>query len=166
VRIGAAVGTAAFYAALVLLARLWPAVRPDPLGAAAERFAIAASLALWPAALVFFITVVIGRGRIRRGFTNPLAGPGDAALETDRRVLANTVEQGFVFVVALAALAARLPPDWLHLPPILTLCFMAGRIAFWIGYRRFPEHRAAGMAVTFNANLVALVLAAIGPRLG
>lgn len=166
VRIGAAAGMVAFYGALALLDRCWPRAGMVPPGDAAARLAIAARLALWPAALIFVLTALIGRGRIRRGFTNPLAGPGDRALETDRRVLANTVEQGFVFVVALAALAARLPPARLHLLPILTLCFMAGRIAFWIGYRRLPEHRAAGMAITFNVNLVALVLAAVAPWLG
>lgn len=153
-----------FWASFALLARLWPRT-PIPLAAAADRLALAARLALWPAALVFALTIIIGSGRFFRGFTDPLAGNGDNALEIDRRVLTNTLEQSFVFAIALAALAARLPAAHLHLAEILTLLFMVGRIAFWIGYHVLPERRAAGMGMTYSANLVALALAAAGPIL-
>ena len=79
-------------------------------------------------------------------------------------MLTNSIEQGFVFVVAIAALTTRAPVHLLKLPPILTGAFLLGRVAFWVGYRIQPAFRAAGMAITYNVNLVTVILALLLSR--
>lgn len=161
VRLGAGAGVILLYGTLALSYRWLPAFSPAEEPGLGARLATAAHLALYPAALIFILTVVIGLARIRRGFIDPLAGPGDDRLEVDRRVLSNTVEQGLVFVLSLAALATRVPHRFLAVLPLLVMFFVAARIAFWIGYRIRPEHRAAGMAMTYNLNIVTIALALI-----
>lgn len=160
VRVGAIAGIAALYPALAALHRVWPAPVPGAVADNAARLALAARCALWPAAFVFVLSFAIGGARARGGFTDPLVGPASRSIEVDKRVLTNSIEQGFVFLVALGALAVRAPAPSLKLVPILTLAFVIGRVAFWIGYRIEAEHRAAGMAITYNVNLITLVAAA------
>jgi uncharacterized membrane protein YecN with MAPEG domain len=159
VQIGAAIGMAVVYGAGALLCGVWPEPLATEGADIAARLAVAAHLALWPVILVLILSFSIGLGRIGRGFIDPLDGPGDRALEIDRRVLTNSIEQSLVFVVALTALATRAPTHQLKLLPILTFFFVIGRVAFWVGYRIRPEYRAAGMAITYNVNFIMVLLA-------
>ncbi|HET9638008.1 MAG TPA: hypothetical protein VFP12_02260 [Allosphingosinicella sp.] len=58
-----------------------------------------------------------------------------------------------LFAAGLLGLAVSLPPDWMGVIRAAAIVFAAARIAFWIGYRIHPLHRAFGFASTAYLNL-------------
>lgn len=75
--------------------------------------------------------------------------------------LQNTLEQTVLASSAYFVLATVLRDDELVLIPLLVFLFLAGRIAFAIGYSKSPIARAFGMAVTGATIFFAYVLAAV-----
>lgn len=90
----------------------------------------------------FFDTRAIGGG---------LPEPG-SALDIDRRILANTVEQAMLALPAYAAAAVTLPMEDMPRIGACAMAFVAGRIAFAIGYHIAPPFRAFGFALTFYSS--------------
>jgi hypothetical protein len=104
----------------------------------------------------------IARVAAARFFGDEIDGslpPRARALEIDRAVLANTVEQLVLLVFAHVGLALALPDRALPVIPILVALFLVGRVTFWLGYRRSPPARAFGFGVTFYPTAAALLYA-------
>ncbi|HEY0596402.1 MAPEG family protein [Sphingopyxis sp.] len=83
-----------------------------------------------------------------------------AAVRRSRAILRNTLEQVVLAVPAHLALASVLPPDRMAILAALVALFVAGRIAFAIGYPYGAAGRAFGFGLTFFPTIGALVAAA------
>jgi hypothetical protein len=83
---------------------------------------------------------------------DPLSGFETRRLRVNLRYLQNTVEQIVVFVIALFGLAAYCPTGAAMRQVLaITLIWVLGRFAFWIGYHRSAAMRglgAPGMALS------------------
>ena len=74
--------------------------------------------------------------------------PG-SQLDLAQRITLNTLEQTVIIILAQLALAAVIAPEYIHITRLLTIVWIAGRIAFTIGYRIHPFYRSFGMSMTF-----------------
>jgi hypothetical protein len=143
---GAASGVATMVVAVVALYQLWPV--PAGLGGIAERIGYALQ---WLALAVLPLLAVvanIGNNRALGEAIDPTLGREDRAMDIDRRVAANTVEQLALFAAGLLALAPGLTAEQMRIVPAAVIVFVAMRMAFWIGYRIHPLYRAFGMSST------------------
>jgi uncharacterized MAPEG superfamily protein len=148
--LGAAVaGWALFFGLRAIL----PA--PETAGAAL------AWLALAPAVVIFVLVASVGNARFLGPGIDPLQGKDPRFVVVTNRVLANTVEQTFVFVLAGVALIALVPVERLGAVPSLAVLFVVARMVFWIGYLRQALLRAPGMSLTIQINVVMLIWCAI-----
>ncbi|MFC3078348.1 MAPEG family protein [Phenylobacterium terrae] len=129
----------------------WPVFglpRPPPAGDA-ERLALALLWMLVPA-----LCLLQGLGAAsayRLGRADAVDGQREGVgrlLEIVLRYNTNTLEQGFLALVAWCGLALTLPADQLGLVPRLALLFAAGRILFFWGYLIAPPLRVFGMGLT------------------
>ncbi len=82
-----------------------------------------------------------------------------AAVRRSRAILQNTLEQVVLAVPAHLALASVLPPDRMAVLAALVALFVAGRVAFVIGYLAARAGRAFGFGLTFCPTIGALVAA-------
>ncbi|MEK7602404.1 MAG: MAPEG family protein [Patescibacteria group bacterium] len=106
---------------------------------------------------LFIMIATVGNKRFMSGAINPLAHAENKAMEIDGRVVDNTLQQNFVFVVGLLALSVQLPFPQMKLLLALSITFVLARLAFWYGYRKDPLLRAPGMAATSYLNLFILI---------
>jgi hypothetical protein len=126
---------------------------------AAERLAYALK---WDAvaALPFFLMLVwVGNGRFLGPAIDPTLGQESAVLVINGRVADNTTQQLLLFVVASLALSLVVQGNRLSVIAAGAITFVIVRIAFWIGYRIKPVHRAFGFAGTGSLNLAFLASA-------
>ncbi len=123
----------------------------------ADRLAYAAAWLLPIAILIFVMTMATGLGRFFGGGADPTLNADSRYVDICRRSLANTVEQSLVFALAALTMAAVTPAGQLGLLGSLAILFVIARLAFWFGYLRHPLYREAGMALTFEINLVIIV---------
>lgn len=119
----------------------------------ASRLVWAIRLSLLPAVCILAAVGVIATRRFfdPRAIGGGLPEPG-SALDIDRRVLANTVEQAMLALPAYAAAAVTLPMEDMPRIGACAMAFVAGRIAFAIGYHIAPPFRAFGFALTFYSS--------------
>lgn len=154
VAIGAASGIAAMSLSLWLLY----SVLPDPqLFSLADRIAYALkwdAVAVLPLVAMF---VAIGNARALGEAIDPTLGKEDAKTLINGRVAANTLEQYLLFLVGSLALSAVAEGPKVKIIAAAAITFIIMRVAFWIGYRVKPVHRAFGFASTFYLNLGLLV---------
>jgi uncharacterized MAPEG superfamily protein len=76
---------------------------------------------------------------------DPLAGFETRRLRVNQRYLQNTVEQIIVFAAALFGLAAYCPDgSAMRAVVATTVIWIAGRVAFWLGYHRSAALRGLG----------------------
>lgn len=75
-------------------------------------------------------------------------------LEVTLRYNLNTLEQFALASVAWINLTLILPTELLNVIPMLSVLFVAGRIAFWAGYIINPILRAFGMVLTVVPTIV------------
>lgn len=134
------------------------ALMPGPRGAIAHALA-------WDALVVACLALNIGILARHRFFTpEDIDGGGLTAGSATARLLQatlqNTLEQAVLAVGVHAAWAAAMPADWQAAVPFAVLAFVAGRIAFWAGYRTGAPGRAFGFAATFYPSVIMLVLMA------
>lgn len=129
------------------------AVLPEP---GSANVAIA-WLALAPAVVILVLVAAIGNARFLGHGIDPLQGKDPRFVTVSNRVLGNTVEQTFLFVLSGVALIALAPAGELGAIPALATLFVVARLAFWIGYLRDSMLRAPGMSLTLQTNLVMLV---------
>ncbi len=113
-----------------------------------DRLALALWLAAGPALFTFAVYTSCLRLRDTPGAVDPLAGAESRRFQINQRVLTNTVEQLAIFLPLLVALAVRVDEAHARLLPLHVACWIAARIAFWIGYRRDVHWRSPGMAWT------------------
>lgn len=145
-------GNVTWLAAAALAFAYWPAVAHA--SGPAERLALVAELAAAPA--VFALLVVLSCMRLfdTAEAEDPFAGRESKRWKINQRVLTNTVEQGFVFVPALFALALRVDERQLRVLPIAVTLWCSGRLLFWFGYHKAPVWRAPGFDWTLNSTLL------------
>jgi hypothetical protein len=150
VAIGAASGVAAMAASVWGLTRLLPV--PVLADAPAERLAYALEANV--VAIVPFLIMVatVGNSRFTSAAIDPTRHAESAAMEIDGRVVENTLQQNFVFVVASLALSTIVPLDHLQVVWSCALVFVVARGVFWLGYRLNPLYRAPGMSATAYLN--------------
>lgn len=96
--------------------------------------------------------VTVGNARAMGPAIDPTRGNEDQAMQINIRVAGNTLEQFVLFTTGSLGLAASIDPAFVRVVGAAAIVFVAARIAFWIGYRIHPLHRAAGFAGTAYLN--------------
>lgn len=114
-------------------------------------------LALAPALVILVLVSTVALTRLGGVSIDPLAGKDPRFITVTNRVLANTLEQTFLFVLAGVALLALLPAEDLGAIPALAALFALARVVFWLGYLKSPLLRGPGMEVTLQINVVMLI---------
>jgi hypothetical protein len=147
-------GTVSYPLALWVAWKAWPEVAP--IASAADRIAYAAEHLVGVAAIVLLMVSGCFRVFDTAKAEDPFANAESQKWRVNQRVLSNTVEQAMIFVPALLALAARVPPSQVHILPVLTCVWCAGRILFWVGYRIRPSLRGPGFEWTLYSSVLAL----------
>lgn len=104
--------------------------------------------------LLCLLPLIAGIGKVAsaRFFTNaidPIAGRGEHIVAVDLRYITNTVEQLVLHFVGQIVLSTYLHPQNVNIVAVYVFLFIAGRVAFWIGYYNDPIKRAFGFALTF-----------------
>ncbi|WP_375767221.1 MAPEG family protein [Archangium gephyra] len=118
-------------------------------------------VALVPAVVFFVLVIAVGNARFTSEGIDPLQGRDPRVVVVTNRVLSNTTEQAFIFVLTGLSLIALLPVEQLGALPALAVLFGVARMAFWLGYLSQPLLRAPGMALTIQINLVMLLWCAL-----
>jgi len=153
-----AIGAVGGISVMVLSLWLLYSVLPDPnLFSLSDRLAYALkwdAVAVLPLVAMF---VAIGNARALGEAIDPTLGKEDARMLVNGKVAANTLEQFMLFLVGSLALAAAVDGLKVKIIGAAAITFVVMRIAFWIGYRIKPVHRAFGFASTFYLNLGLLV---------
>jgi hypothetical protein len=155
-----AVATGAVSGIITMILSLWLlySVLPDPqIFSLADRLAYALK---WDAVAVLPLIAMfaaIGNARALGEAIDPTLGKEDAKMLINGKVASNTLEQYVLFLVGSLALAGAVEGPKVKLVGAAAITFVVMRIAFWIGYRIKPVHRAFGFASTFYMNLGLLV---------
>lgn len=155
-----AVATGAVSGIITMILSLWLlySVLPDPqIFSLADRLAYALK---WDAVAVLPLIAMfaaIGNARALGEAIDPTLGKEDAKMLINGKVASNTLEQYALFLVGSLALAGAVEGPKVKLVGAAAITFVVMRIAFWIGYRIKPVHRAFGFASTFYMNLGLLV---------
>lgn len=157
VAVGAASGVASMAFGMWLLSNM---VLPIPGGmeTAGDRLAYALRWDAFAALPLFFMLAAVGNARFNSAAIDPTLGAEDPKTVINGRVADNTTQQYLLFLAGSLGLAASLPPEHMQVIGAAAILFVAARVAFWIGYRIHPLHRAFGFAAT--AYLTAGLLAA------
>ncbi len=150
------VGNLSWAAAAALGWALWPGVGAR-LGAA-ERLAFAAELSIAPAAVTLLMVLSCMRLFDTAQAEDPFAGAESREWKLNQRVLSNTIEQAVIFLPALLALSVRIDQAQLKLLPIAVALWCAGRLLFWVGYRKSIVWRAPGFDWTLNTTACVMIL--------
>lgn len=149
--VGALSGIAAMVALIAALYyNLSPVVGMDTV---LDRIVFTLRLNVLAALPLFIGLAVIGNARFLSDAIDPLRHHESRSMEIDRRVVGNTLEQNFIFLIGTLALASYLSNETMTLIPALVIVFIIARVAFWIGYHIHPLYRAPGMAATSYMNL-------------
>lgn len=122
------------------------------------------------AILLTFLTGLeaVSHERLTSEAFDPLAGKETKSILVNLRYLQNTLEQLILFVPGLLLLAAYSDAGSVtQTVSAATLVWIVARIAFWIGYRRGPQYRIAGLVGMMQSMIVLLyVCARFGYELG
>jgi uncharacterized membrane protein YecN with MAPEG domain len=130
------------------------APRLDPIQDPLDRLLLAVQLGAGPAACVMAILQGLWRVGDTVEAEDPLSGKESHRFKINQRVMSNTVEQAWIFVPMLFALAVRMRPDHVWLLPVLVGIWCAGRMLFWGGYQVDPAWRAIGMDWTSSVAMI------------
>ena len=148
---GAASGVLAMIASVTAIYRCWP-VNPE-LTDVASRLAYALQMNAVAILPLLVGIVFVGNGRFLSEAIDPTLNKESVATQINGRVVDNTLQQFILFAVGTLALSAKLSGPQMRAIPAVTLVFVVGRLAFWIGYRMHPLYRAFGMAATAYLNI-------------
>ncbi len=107
--------------------------------------------------LLFFVTINVGRARVKYGVKAPLV-VGDPIFERALRVQQNTLEQIVLFLPAMWIFGTVFSPIY---AAILGLVWIVGRIIYAWGYYQSAEKRGPGFGVSILAT-IALILGSLG----
>lgn len=140
-----------------LAAALWP-VLVDTGDSVARALVL-----LVPAGVVFALSLGVALSRFITQVVDPLANTATPRpMGVIQRTLTNSLEQGFVFAAAGAALLSTNAPWAPGAAAVLAVTFGLGRVAFLLGYLHSTFGRGPGMAATFLANAGAIGLTVYG----
>lgn len=150
-----AMGAATGVICMVLLVTLLYHVLPPVQGAdtALERIVFTLRMNLLAALPFFILLAMVGNARFLSDAIDPLRHLEDRSMEINGRVVDNTLQQHFIFLIGTLALSTFLTAISIKLIAALTILYVLARIAFWVGYRIDPLYRAPGMAATSYLNL-------------
>lgn len=122
------------------------------------------------AILLTFLTGIeaVSHERLVTEAFDPLAGKETRSILVNLRYLQNTLEQLMLFVPGLLLLAAYAEPGAVaQSVSAAALVWILARFAFWIGYRRGPQYRIAGLVGMAQSMIILLyVTACFGYELG
>ena len=155
VAIGASSGTLAMLLLVWGLSEIIPS--RGVADTAADRLAYALHWAVFPALAFFAMIVAVGNARFASEAIDPTLGKESQKMIVDGRVADNTTQQFLLFLVGILALSVSLPVARISIVAAISITFVIMRLAFWIGYRIKPVHRAFGFASTAYLNLGMLV---------
>jgi hypothetical protein len=122
------------------------------------------------AILLTFLTGIeaVSHERLVTEAFDPLAGKETRSILVNLRYLQNTLEQLMLFVPGLLLLAAY--AESANVAQSVTaaaLVWILARFAFWIGYRRGPQYRIAGLVGMGQSMIILLYVSArFGYELG
>ena len=150
-----AAGVFSGVASMALAVYVLDHVLPSPAGIStrADQLAYALRVDVLAVVPLFVMIANVSNARFMGKAIDPLAHEESTRMEIDGRVVDNTLQQTFVFLVGTTALSAALSPEHLQLLLALAIVFVVARVAFWVGYRMHPLYRAPGMAATSYMNL-------------
>ena len=155
---GAVSGIVSMALGMWLLSTLLPP--PAGMETLADRLAYAARWLAFAALPLFAMIASVGNARFASEAIDPTLGLEDNKTKINGRVADNTTQQLLLFACGLLGLAASLPAGWMGVIRAAAIVFVLCRIAFWIGYRIHPLHRAVGFSSTAYLNL-GLLLSAV-----
>lgn len=122
------------------------------------------------AILLTFLTGIeaVSHERLVTEAFDPLAGKETRSILVNLRYLQNTLEQLMLFVPGLLLLAAYAEPaNAAQSVTAAALVWILARFTFWIGYRRGPQFRIAGLIGMAQSMVILLyVSACFGYELG
>ena len=151
VAIGAASGIVVMALSVWALTSILPTPTiADTLG---ERLAYALRANVVAVLPLFVMIITVANSRFLSDAIDPTRGAESVTMQIDGRVVDNTLQQNFVFVVASLALSTLVPLQQLQVVWACTIVFIAARLVFWFGYRINPLFRAPGMSATGYMNL-------------
>jgi hypothetical protein len=131
---------------------------PLPLFNTAEsRLIFALRCQIFLVLMLFAGIVAVGNGRFSSPAINPLVNAESEAMRINLRYLSNAIEQFVLFFVGSLILSTFLDTYSIKLIPILASLFVLGRIAFWIGYIKYPLDRAFSRGVTLYPTIAVLI---------
>jgi hypothetical protein len=155
---GAVGGIISMAVTMGLLSTLVPA--PAGVETLAERVAYAARWLAFAALPLFAMVAAVGNARFASEAIDPTRGAEDRKIIVNGRVADNTTQQLLLFACGLLGIAASLGPERMGVVRAAAITFFLCRIAFWVGYRNHPLHRAFGFSSTAGLNL-GLLLGAV-----
>ena len=151
VGVGAAIGTVTMALSVWALMDILPIPAVPDTTSDRLAYALRANVV---AIMPFIVMVVtVANARFLSAAIDPTRHAESRSLEIDRRAADNTLQQTFVFTVAMLATSTIVPLDHLQIVWASVIVFVAARAAFWLGYRLDPLYRAPGMSATAFINL-------------
>jgi hypothetical protein len=117
-----------------------------------EKLLYAARYCTFPQAVFLLVAIwmVIAK-RAYAGAVDPLAGR-EHLVQTEKNILANTLEQLLVFLLLIVTLTTYLEPLEMRIIPLYSLTFIVGRVLFTIGYSIKPRYRSLGVVTNLSSS--------------
>ena len=151
VAIGAASGVAAMALGVWALTNVLPV--PEIADSLGERLAYALRANVVALLPLFSMIITVANSRFLSEAIDPTRRAESVSMQIDGRVVDNTLQQNFVFVIASLALSTIVPLQYLQVVWACVIVFVTARLVFWFGYRLNPLYRAPGMSATAYLNL-------------
>jgi hypothetical protein len=160
-------GTAAIAGATAVAGLLWSAIyflAPPLHGMESLSARMLVALKCFVLATLFCLVTgveAVAHERLQSPAFDPLAGYRTRRLEVNQRYLQNTLEQIVVFAAGLFGLAAYCADGAaMRAVPATAAVWIAGRLAFWVGYHRSAAMRGLGAPGMLVGMLALLYVAA------
>ena len=126
---------------------------PEIVDSLGERLAYALRANVVALLPLFIMIITVANSRFLSEAIDPTRQAESVSMQIDGRVVDNTLQQNFVFVIASLALSTIVPLQSLQVVWACAIVFVTARLVFWFGYRLNPLYRAPGMSATAYLNL-------------
>ena len=126
---------------------------PEIVDSLGERLAYALRANVVALLPLFIMIITVANSRFLSEAIDPTRQAESLSMQIDGRVVDNTLQQNFVFVIASLALSTIVPLQSLQVVWACAIVFVTARLVFWFGYRLNPLYRAPGMSATAYLNL-------------